>query len=208
MIDLEPHVEADDGIVEVGLVLPHLTFPWASLPEGPRRWAPTDMAVEADGPTLQVVRMVYRTVGDRVVVVAAARPDSDIADLAERLATPLLFAHYRRLGGGLSPAAIMAALRGEPVWDDEVGADGWRPGHAGAGERPVRLVHRVAKGGHLLVAAHGVAVEELAALVDSVEPLTGPGPRADVLHARHRRALAQRWWDAPRAPWAPSERDA
>lgn len=202
-------LEADDGVVEVGLVLPHLTFPWACLPEGPRRWAPTDLAVEADEVALQVVRMTYRTVGDRAVVVAGARADIDVDYLAERLATPLLFAHYRRLGGGLPPASIMAALRGEPVWAEagSAGADGWRIGQAGVGERPVRLGHCAAAEGHLLVASHGVAEEELITLIGTLEPLVRPGGRADALHLRHRRALAQRWWDAPRVPWAPTDGD-
>lgn len=207
-LDIEQQVEAEDGVVEVPRVLPHLTFSWACVPAGPRRWAPTDLAVEADGEVLLSARMTYRTVGDRVVVVAGARPEVDVDGLAGRLATPLLFArhHHRRTGQGLTPAAIMSASRGEPIWDAGDAREGWAWGHAGVGDRPVRLAHRVLPTGHLLLAAHGVAAEEVATLVGTLQDLAEAGRVAEDLHMRHRRALAQRWWDAPRVPWTPSDR--
>ncbi|CAN5474500.1 hypothetical protein BH23ACT9_BH23ACT9_02150 [soil metagenome] len=209
MMDVEGTLEADDGVVEVARVVPHLTFPWAALPAGPRRWAPTDLSVEVDDGRLHLVRLTYRTVGDRCVVIAGAAPGVEVDWLAEQLATPLLFAHHRRAGGGLPPVAIMAALAGEPVWNGS-GVGGWRHGRSGVGERPVRLAHLAEDDGHLLVAAHGVAEEEVITLVGTLIPLTADASDSDEtadLHQRHRRALAQRWWDAPRVPWTPAERE-
>ncbi|WP_370328310.1 hypothetical protein [Euzebya sp.] len=202
--DLEEHLQAEDGVVEVAKVLAHLDFPWAVLPAGPRRWAPSDLSVEVDGDRLSAVRMTYRTVGDRVVVVAGCRAGVDVDDLAERLSTPLMWTHLRRLRRELPPAAILAALRGEPEWESGIGA-GWRFGVAGVGERPVRLAHRRHDAGDVLVAVHGVAREEVDTLVASLEAVEPGSELTEDLGVRHRRALAQRWWDAPRAPWTPDE---
>ena len=203
-LDLELDLEADDGVVDVVRVVDHLTFTWAALPAGPRRWAPTDLSVDTQDGVVQLVRLTYRTVGDRAVVIAGALPGVDVDALAERLATPLLFAHHQRRGGGMAAAAVLAALRGEPIWDAPA-ADGWRTGQAGVGERPVRLVQRTGGDGHLVIASHGVAAEEVTALVACLVPLSPGGQAVTELHDRHRRALAQRWWDAPRAPWQPTD---
>lgn len=202
--DLEERLEAEDGVVEVDRIMPLLTFPWAALEPGPRRWAPTDLSVEIEDEQLTIVRLTYRTVGDRAVVVAGARSEVDVDWLAERLSTPLLFAHFRRMNAGLPPAAVMSALEVDAVWD-EGEADGWRLGHCGVGARPVRLAHMAQEEGHLLVASHGVAAEEASTLLSSLVPLAAGGEAAYDLHVRHRRALAQRWWDAPRTPWTPKD---
>ena len=205
---IEQKYEAEDGVVEVARVAPHLDFAWAVLDPGPRRWAPTDLSVEsdldaADG-ALDVVRMTYRTVGDRVVVVTGARSSVDVDDLAARLAKPLLFAHLRKVHVEASVLQIMAALEPEAKW--EASADGgWRVGHAGRGERPVRLYHRSTNRGHLLAAVHGVAPEEAIVLIKGLRMLDDDGTIATELHERHRKALAQRWWDAPRTPWTPKD---
>ena len=81
----------------------------------------------------------------------------------------------------------------------------WAFGRAGAGDRPVRLAWRAGEDGHLLVASHGVGAEELSVLVGTLVPLVAGGEAAADLVERHRRALAQRWWDAPRAPWTPTD---
>ncbi len=203
-VDLEQQLEAEDGVVEVERLMPHLTFPWASLRPGPRRWAPTDLSVETEDDELTAVRLTYRTVGDRSVVVAGGVPGIDLNWLTERLATPLLYAHFRKTQSNISPSAVMAALEGEARWEDPTG-EGWRFGVIGVGNRPVRLAHRETEEGHLLVAAHGVASEELTTLVAGLVPLEHGSPEADDLHSRHRRALAQRWWDAPRTPWTPED---
>lgn len=203
-VDLEQELEAEDGVVDLMRLVDHMTFPWVALPAGPRRWAPTDLSVEVAGTVVQLARLTYRTVGDRAVVVAGALPSVDVDGLAERLATPLLFSYYQRRGSGASAAVMLAAMRGELAWEDTA-ATGWRTGAAGAGDRPVRLVQRTGADGHLVIAAHGVALEEVTAMVAGLVPLA---PRSEVvadLHARHRRALAQRWWDAPRAPWTPED---
>lgn len=210
-VDLVSAMEAEDGIVEVGRVLAHLDMPWMALPPGPRRWAPADLSVEVEQDVLQVVRMTYRTVGNRAVVVAACRPGVEIDWLAEQLATPLLFAHYRRAQATMAPGAIMAAIQGEPVWDDQTTWDdeprgeGWQFGLAGFGSRPVRLACTRGENGSILMAAHGLAEEEATTVVSSLVPLTSDCELATDLHVRHRRGLAQRWWDAPRAPWDPDE---
>ena len=201
-VDLEQQLEAEDGVIDVDRVMPHLDFPWASLPPGPRRWAPTDLSVEVEEDTLSAVRLTYRTVGDRAVVVAGARPDVDVDWMAERMATPLLFAQLRKTNAGVAPASLMAALETEMQWDEPTD-DGWTFGRCGVGSRPVRLAHRSSEEGHVIVAASGVAIEELTTLVGSLVDLTDDPEAADELHVRHRRALAQRWWDAPRTPWTP-----
>lgn len=202
-ISLDEALEADDGVVEVTRVMPHLRFPWMALPAGPRRWAPTDLSVEVEDDGLRMVRLTYRTVGDRSVVVAGAGPDADLDWMAERLSTPLLFAHLRKANAGLSPTAIMAALDCQAEWTLE--ADGWRIGTWGVGSRPVRLAHRSTAEGHVMLASHGVAEEELTALVTGLVDLTDDEEAVVDLHTRHRKALAQRWWDAPRTPWVPKD---
>lgn len=205
MADLERELEAEDGVVEVDRVVPHLTFPWAALEAGPRRWAPTDLSVEVEGDRLTAVRLTYRTVGDRAVVVAGAAAGMDVDWLAERLSTPLLFAHHRKVDPSIPASSIMAVLESDAVWDVHGADGGWRFGHCGVGSRPVRLAHRSEAAGHLLVAAHGVAPEELDTMLATLEPVVAGSPVADELHIRHRRALAQRWWDAPRTPWTPAD---
>lgn len=201
-ISLTESLEADDGVVEVTRVVPHLSFPWMALPAGPRRWAPTDLSVEVEEDGLRLVRLTYRTVGDRSVVVAGAEEGTDLEWMAERLSTPLLFAHLRKSNAGLSPTAIMSALDCQAEWGTE--ADGWRFGTWGVGSRPVRLALRSGAKGHVMVAAHGVAEEELMALVGGLVDLADEEAVID-LHTRHRKALAQRWWDAPRTPWVPKD---
>lgn len=205
VLDETKYLEAEDGVVDVALVAGHLTFPWMALPAGPRRWAPTDLSVEVADGVLQLVRLTYRTVGDRSVVVAGARPDVDAGWLAEQIATPLLFAHMRRLQGTVPPAVIMSALTADAVWDEDLQMGGWQFGRAGVGERPVRLARLSSPEGHVVVAAHGVAAEELDTLVAGLVPVTPDAPSVTELQDRHRRALAQRWWDAPRAPWTPED---
>ena len=158
--------------------------------------------MEVDEQTLSAVRLTYRTVGDRAVVVAGTRPDVDIDWMAERMATPLLFAQLRKTNAGVAPASLMAALDAEMVWDEPT-EDGWTFGQCGVGSRPVRLARRSAPEGHVIVAASGVAIEELTTMVAALVDLTDDPEAADELHVRHRRALAQRWWDAPRTPWTP-----
>lgn len=199
--NLEDVLEADDGVVEVARVMAHLPFRWMSLNPGPRRWAPTDLFAEVDGGAITQVRMTYRTVGDRVVVVAGAPAESAADDLARRVATPLLFAHVRRTRSDLPPVAIASSLQDGVVWDEQVGE--WHFGHVGGGARPVRIAHLAHPEGHTLMASHGIAVEEHTTLVSAMEELHDGGEVARELHRRHRRALAQRWWDAPRAPWRP-----
>jgi hypothetical protein len=205
-IDLEQSLEAEDGVVEVALLRPHLDLPWAVVEPGPRRWAPTDLwvGVSEDGRTVELVRMTYRTVGDRSVVVAALRPGADVDAAADKLATPLLFAHLRRVHADAPVASIVAAMDCTPTWDEQ--QDGWRTGHAGVGERPVRLAHLAEDDGHVLIAMHGVAEEEAATILRSLVRVTAEDEAvlAD-LHTRHRQALAQRWWDAPRVPWTPTD---
>lgn len=203
---LEAELAADDGVLEVARVLKHMDFPWMALPAGPRRWAPTDLSVEVGETGPEVARMAYRCMGDRTVVVAGARPDVDADALGERLTTPLLFAYFRRSAEDTDPADIVAAVQADPEWQDgEV--DGWRVGEAGAGGRPARLAVRRAEGGQVVVAAHGVAVEEFTTILGQLEPLEAGSAVAAELHERHRRALAQRWWDVPRTPYTPEERD-
>lgn len=207
MITLEQSLEAEDGVVEVQRVRPHLDVPWVVVEPGPRRWAPTDLSVEIaeDGSRLELVRMTYRTVGERSIVVAGLRPEGDVDHTAQRLTTPLLFAHLRRVHPKATVAAIMAAIDSTPTWG-EPAADGWRSGVAGSGDRPVRLAHVTRSDGHVLVASHGVAEEELATILASaVEVTRDDAHLLDDLHVRHRRALAQRWWDAPRTPWVPED---
>jgi hypothetical protein len=202
-VELERSLEADDGVVEVRRLRPHLDLPWAVLPPGPRRWAPTDLSAEVavDGPRLDAVRMTYRTVGERSVVVAGLRPEVDVDAAAERLATPLVFAHLRRVHPEAPIATLVSVLACPPRWD-RAAEDGWRAGVAGVGERPARLAHLALEDGHLLVAAHGVAEEELRTLVAGLQRVSRDDEQAlEALHTRHRRALAQRWWDAPRVPW-------
>ncbi len=208
---VEQRFEAEDGVVEVQRVAPHLDFAWAVLQPGPRRWAPTDLSVESDldvegvaAGDIDVVRMTYRTVGDRVVVLAGARVGVDVDALAERLAKPLLFAHLRKVHTTAPVAAIVAALEPTPTWESAADA-GWLQGQAGRGERPVRLFHRTTNAGHILVAVHGVAAEEATTLVKGLTMLDADGEVVAELHERHRRALAQRWWDAPRTPWTPED---
>lgn len=191
-------------MVEIGRVLAVAGVPVAAIPPGPRRWAPSDVAAEVEGDRVTAVRVTFRSLGDRVVVVAGAADDIEVDWLAERLATPLLFAHFRTVRPGVPAAGIMAALQGEPIWEQE--HDGWRVGRAGVGTRPVRLAHRPVAGGHLVVAAHGVAQEEVTTLLGQVAVVSPGTEEAADLHTRHRRALAQRWWDAPRTPWRPDER--
>lgn len=204
--DFEARFEAEDGVVEVMRVMDQLDFPWAVLPPGPRRWAPSDLSVEGVGDRLQMVRMIYRTVGDRAVVVAGTRSDADTDELAKQLSTPLLFAHYRRLNNGVSPA-VMSVMESVPVWET-VRGDGWEFGQCGVGSRPARLARRRYEGGHVVVSSHGVASEEMTTLIAGLVDLHGgEGDRAvaEELAVRHRRALAQRWWDAPRTPWQPAD---
>jgi hypothetical protein len=206
-IDLEQALEADDGVVEVLRVRPHLEVPWAVLAPGPRRWAPTDLSVELDGSgdRLQLVRMTYRTVGDRSVVVAGIRPDADVDEVVAKLAKPLMYSYLRRLHTDAPVTQIVAALDCSPRWE-VVGAEGWRTGTAGTGDRPVRVAHVAHVDGHVVVAAHGVAEEELTTIVAGLQPVTAEDEdRLADLHTRHRQALAQRWWDAPRVPWTPAD---
>ncbi|HUG84485.1 MAG TPA: hypothetical protein VMM13_07960 [Euzebya sp.] len=202
--DLEQELEAEDGVVDLMRLVDRLSFPWVALPAGPRRWAPTDLSVEVEGSVVQLARLTYRTVGDRAVVVAGAVPSVDSDALADRLATPLLFAYHQRRRGGGSAAVMMAAVRGELIWEDVASGD-WRVGTVGAGDRPVRLLQRTGADGHLVIAAHGVALEEISAMADGLVPLVPGDDVVSDLHARHRRGLAQRWWDAPRAPWTPED---
>lgn len=206
-MDLEQSLEAEDGVVEVQRLRPHLDFAWAVVEPGPRRWAPTDLSVEVseDGQSLDVVRMTYRTVGERTLVVAGLRPDADVDAMAQRLATPLMFAHLRRVHADATVSAIVAAMDCTPRWE-VVGAEGWRTGVAGIGDRPVRIAQLAREDGHVLIAAHGVAEEEVATIVAALETVTADDE--DVLadlQTRHRQALAQRWWDAPRVPWVPKD---
>lgn len=206
-VDLEGAVEAEDGVVEVGRVRPHMDMPWAVVPPGPRRWAPTDLAVEVDegGGRLLAVRMTYKTVGDRSVVVAGVRAGADVDHVAERMATPLLFAHLRRTHPQAPVSAITAAMDCRPAWGAP-DADGRRPGTAGRGDRPVRLAHIAREDGHVVIAMHGVAEEEAATILGAAQLVTREDEVALAdLHTRHRQALAQRWWDAPRVPWTPTD---
>ncbi|MEE8600582.1 hypothetical protein [Euzebya tangerina] len=196
--------EADDGVVEVDLVAPDLDFPWMSLPPGPRRWAPTDLSVEVLDEELTVVRMTYRTVGDRYVVVCGIRTGVDVDWLAERIATPLLFNYFRKRQANIPPAKIMSALKGAPTWEEPQEAGEWVLGICGSGDRPARLAKWEVSDGAVLVATHGVSDAELEPLLGTLEPFTTGGAVQEDLQVRHRRALAQRWWDAPRAPWTPA----
>ena len=207
--DLEQHLEAEDGVLDATRVLEHLRLPWALLPAGPRRWAPSDLHVEVEGDAITAVRMTYRTVGHRSIVIAGCAPHLDVDVVAERLATPLLFAHFRRTAeSSMPPAAMIAALRGEPVWEEVRSDAGWRFGQAGVGSRPVRLVEREEEGGRVVVGGHGVAAEEMDTVVLSLVAVGEDAEQDAELAVRHRRALAQRWWDAPRAPWTPAQRSA
>jgi hypothetical protein len=204
---LERMLEADDGVIEVDRVGAVLDFPWVALPAGPRRWAPTDLSVEVDGDRVSLVCTTYRALGDRVVVLAAGGPEVDADDVGQRLSTPLPFAHVRAQGAGMRPEELLATLRGQPVWDGEAPPHpAWRYGTAGVGDRPVRVAHQAGPDGHLLLAAHGVALEEVRTIVDGLERVAPGSPEQQDLHVRYRRALAQRWWDAPRTPWTPDQR--
>ena len=201
-VDPAAKYEADDGVVEVDLVAEDLDFPWMALPPGPRRWAPTDLSVEVQEESLHMVRMTYRTVGDRYVVVCGLRPDADLDWLAERIVTPLLFSYFRKRQASAPPAAIMSALKGAPNWDAGQ-VDGWTLGVCGQGDRPARLAMRKTEAGVVMVATHGVSEAELEPMLATLENFEAGGPSQADLQDRHRRALAQRWWDAPRTPWTP-----
>lgn len=196
--------EAEDGVVEVDLVAEDLDFPWMTLPPGPRRWAPTDLSVEVQDDILHMVRMTYRTVGDRSVVVCGLRPSADLDWLAERIVTPLLFSYFRKRQATAPPAAIMSAVKGAPTWDDTE-VDGWTFGVCGQGDRPARLAVRRFAAGMVLVATHGVSEAELQPMLGTLQAFETGGQTQSDLQLRHRRALAQRWWDAPRTPWTPED---
>ncbi|WP_336250624.1 hypothetical protein, partial [Stomatohabitans albus] len=191
---------ADDSVIEIPRIMAYLPFPLAMIPAGPRRWAPVDVWAGIHENTFHEVRVTYSAAGDRSITVVAAPHGVDINDLVMRVATPLLFAQFRKQHGTLPTGAVMAALSGEPIWPSKHGE--WTLGRCGVSDRPLRVGAYVKDGIHLLI-ANGVSCEEFETLLSSVTFLTGPGPDADILGERHRKALADRWLQAPRRPYRP-----
>ena len=202
----EEALAAGDGVIDVIRLVSQLTFDWKVVPAGPRRWAPTDVSVEVDDGRIMIARATYRSLGDRAVTLAGADDEVETNWLAGRLATPLLFADYRRSHPEASPAAALAVVAAKPVWGELVipqgdGSSPWRIGRVEGSSRPVHLAALRNGNGQQMLASYGIAADELMALIPT---LLDPAEDGDVIrdmHVRHRRALAQRWWDAPRTPW-------
>lgn len=198
---LESAIEADDSVVEVPRIMAHLPYRLAAIPAGPRRWAPVDVWADTQDERFNEVRVTYNALGDRSITVVAAPLGVAIDDLVMRVATPLLFAQFRKQHGALPTGAVMAALSGEPIWPGTVGD--WTIGRCGVSDRPLRVAAQTdAQGVHVLI-ANGLSQEEFDTLLGSVTFLDGPGPEATKVGERHRKALAERWLNAPRVPYRP-----
>lgn len=198
---LEHAIEADDCVVEIPRIMAYLPYRLAVIPAGPRRWAPVDVWADTQDERFNEVRVTYTAAGDRSITVVAAPLGVDIDDLVMRVATPLLFAQFRKQHGALPTGAVMAALSGEPVWPSSLGD--WQIGRCGVSDRPLRLAaQHDAQAAHALI-ANGLSQEEFDTLLDTVTFLEGPGPEANKTGERHRKALAERWLNAPRVPYRP-----
>ena len=204
-------VEDGDGVVDLGAVVAQAAVPVPVIAPGPRRWSLEDVSAEAtrEG-EVEEVRLRFRCDPVRTVVVASEPPARAAADprgLARRVATGLAFEAWRRLatpGSGPFRALgdrdlVRVRDRAGAAWSSFVVP-------SSPAQAPVRLL--VGRSGcpedGVVVAASGIAFEELQALAEGMAPCT----EADVarLRVEHRRRLAQRWWDAPRTPWRPDER--
>lgn len=197
---LETAIEADDSVVEIPRIMAYLPYPLAGVPAGPRRWAPVDVWADVEDNQFNEVRVTYSALGDRSITVVAAPVGVDVNDLVMRVATPLLFAQFRKQHGALPTGAVMAALSGEPIWPGRCGD--WQVGRCGVSDRPLRVAAQVGDGTHVVI-ANGVAQEEFETILSGVFFLEGPGQEANQLGERHRKALAERWLNAPRRPYRP-----
>lgn len=195
---LETTIEAPDGVIEIPRIMALCPFAIVDLPAGPRRWEPVDVWADTEDDVFHEVRVTYQTQGERSITTVAAPQHSDVNELALRVAMPLLFAQFRQDHGTLPTGPIMAALASEPAWPGQVGE--WTVGRCGVSEKPLRLASRQANGTHLII-GKGVSAEEFETLLGTLATIDGPGEEADRLGARHRKALADRWFNAPRTPY-------
>lgn len=201
MQSLESAIEADDSVVEVPRIMAHLPYRLAAIPAGPRRWAPVDVWADTQDGCFNEVRVTYSALGDRSITVVAAPLGVDIDGMVMRVATPLLFAQFRKQHGTLPTGAVMAALSGDPIWPNII--DEWQIGRCGVSDRPLRVAAQTdSLGTHILI-ANGISQAEFETLLSTVTFLEGPGPEAEMVGTRHRKALAECWFNAPRVPYRP-----
>lgn len=198
---LERAIEAQDSVVEIPRLLAVLPFSLAALPAGPRRWAPVDVWADIQDNAIHEVRVTYTAMGDRSITIVAAPHRVEINELIMRVATPLLFAQFRKQHGTLPTGAVMAALSGEPIWPSQTGQ--WQLGRCGVNDRPLRIAAQTDTNGIHAIIANGVAQEEFETILGTITFLNGPSPEATKLGERHRKALADRWLNAPRRPYRP-----
>lgn len=187
-----------DGVVDIEQLVTASPVTLLTLPAGPRGWQLTGVDVDTVDGRVARTRLEWRAAGDRSAVVCRQAPRS-IDGPARQVATALAFRSFQRVGAPGGPPAFLAGFDAAARWG-AVRGNGWRAATltppAGG---PVRLRARSGEDGATVLGVLGVAEEEVDVMLGQLTPLAEHD--AEALRREHRRAIAQRWWDAPRTPW-------